>query len=62
MRNSDGLGFAAFGRVVEGMNVVHAIHGLDANGPSDTPYTDGQMLTKNVMIVSAYRAFDDGNE
>ena len=62
MRNPDGLGFAAFGRVVEGMNVVHAIHGLDANGPSETPYTDGQMLTANVMIVSAYRVFDDGNE
>ena len=50
-----GLGFAAFGRAVEGMDVVRAIHGRDANGPSEDPYTDGQILTSNVMIVSAER-------
>ena len=54
-RNPDGLGFAAFGRAVEGMDVVRAIHGRDANGPSEDPYTDGQILTSNVMIVSAER-------
>lgn len=54
-RNPDGLGFAAFGRVIEGMDVVRAIHGRDANGPSEDPYTDGQILTSNVTIVSASR-------
>lgn len=35
-RTADGLGFAAFGRVIEGMDTVHAIHGLPtvAGGPS----------------------------
>ena len=62
MRNPDGLGFAAFGRVVEGMDVVHAIHGREANGPSDSPYTEGQMLTEYVPIASAYRQGSAGNE
>lgn len=54
-RNPDGLGFAAFGRVVDGMDVVRAIHRREANGPSDSPYTEGQILTEYVGIVSAYR-------
>ena len=61
-RNPDGLGFAAFGRVVDGMDVVHAIHNREANGPSDSPYTEGQMLTEYVTIASAYRQEGDGNE
>lgn len=40
-RNPDGQGFAAFGRVVEGMAVVRAIHQLPA---------DGQMLVEPVTI------------
>jgi peptidyl-prolyl cis-trans isomerase A (cyclophilin A) len=55
MRNPDGLGFAAFGKVVRGMNVVRKIHGLEAEGASDSPYTDGQMLTNPVEILSAAR-------
>lgn len=62
MRNPDGLGFAAFGRVVEGMDVVHAIHRMEANGPSETAYTEGQMLTEFVKIVSAYRQTQPGNQ
>lgn len=54
-RNPDGLGFAAFGRVVQGMDVVHAIHRQSAQGPSDSPYTEGQMLDEPVMIARAYR-------
>ena len=46
MRNADGEGFAAFGRVVAGMAVVRAIH--------EAPY-DGQRLTPPVEIVRAYR-------
>ncbi len=31
-RNPDGQGFAAFGRVIDGMHVVRAIHQVPANG------------------------------
>lgn len=31
-RNPDGQGFAAFGRVIEGMDVVHSIHQRPVNG------------------------------
>ena len=46
MRNADGQGFAAFGRVVAGMDVVRAIH--------RAPY-EGQRLRPPVGIVRAYR-------
>ena len=46
MRNPDGQGFAAFGRVVEGMEVVRAIH--------LAPY-EAQQLTPPVRIERAYR-------
>ncbi|MDE2875195.1 MAG: peptidylprolyl isomerase [Gemmatimonadota bacterium] len=46
MRNADGQGFAAFGRVVAGMEVVRAIH--------SAPY-EGQRLTPAVGILRAYR-------
>jgi peptidyl-prolyl cis-trans isomerase A (cyclophilin A) len=45
-RNPDGQGFAAFGRVVEGMDVVRQIQGRPA---------DGQSLTPPVPIESAKR-------
>lgn len=61
-RNPDGLGFAAFGRVVDGMDVVHDIHRREANGPSDSPYTEGQILSEPVGIASAYRQNAAGNE
>jgi peptidyl-prolyl cis-trans isomerase A (cyclophilin A) len=44
-RNPDGQGFAAFGRVIRGMEVVRAIQGSPA---------DGQRLTPPVKIVSAH--------
>ena len=46
MRNPDGQGFAAFGTVVAGMDVVRAIH--------RAPY-DAQQLTPPVGIVRVYR-------
>ncbi|MDI3334787.1 peptidylprolyl isomerase [Defluviimonas aestuarii] len=49
-RNDDGLGFAAFGRVIEGMEVVRTIHGKPADGSVDIPYLKGQMLTEPVTI------------
>lgn len=45
-RNSDGQGFAAFGSVVKGMEVVRAIHRQPANG---------QMLTTPVKILGIKR-------
>jgi peptidyl-prolyl cis-trans isomerase A (cyclophilin A) len=45
-RNPDGQGFAAFGRVVKGMEVVRAIQGHPA---------DGQHLTPPIAIRSAQR-------
>ena len=36
-RNPDGQGFAVFGRVVAGMDVVRRIHGAPADGQSLTP-------------------------
>jgi peptidyl-prolyl cis-trans isomerase A (cyclophilin A) len=45
-RNPDGQGFAAFGRVVRGMDVVRKIHAAKA---------DGQALAPPIRILSARR-------
>ena len=45
-RNPDGQGFAVFGRVVRGMEVVHRIHGAAA---------DGQRLMPRIGILSIER-------
>ncbi len=45
-RNADGQGFAAFGRVIRGMDVIRAIQAAPA---------DGQRLTSPVRILSARR-------
>lgn len=45
-RNPDGQGFAAFGRVVKGMDVVRKIH---------ESHADGQMLAPPIRIISAKR-------
>jgi len=55
LRNPDAQGFAAFGRVIAGMDVVHAIHQREAKGPSESPYTEGQILSEPVRILSASR-------
>jgi peptidyl-prolyl cis-trans isomerase A (cyclophilin A) len=54
-RNKDGQGFAAFGRVTTGMDLVRAIWRADASGPSPDAYTRGQMLLHPVRIQSAAR-------
>jgi peptidyl-prolyl cis-trans isomerase A (cyclophilin A) len=46
-RNPDGQGFAAFGRVVRGMDVVRRIHAA--------PNTRDQQLTPPIRILSAKR-------
>ncbi|MDH3440992.1 MAG: peptidylprolyl isomerase [Gammaproteobacteria bacterium] len=55
-RNADEQGFAAFGKVVSGMDVVRRINGLSADAPSDSEYTQGQILDNPVTIVSVRRA------
>ena len=55
-RNEDMQGFAAFGMVVSGMDVVRTIQGLPADGPTDSDYTKGQILTEPVTITSVKRA------
>jgi peptidyl-prolyl cis-trans isomerase A (cyclophilin A) len=55
-RNDDMQGFAAFGMVVSGMDVVRKIQGLPADGPSDSDYTIGQILVEPVIISSVRRA------
>lgn len=56
VRNPDEQGFAAFGQVVSGMDVVRRINRLPADAPSDSEYTTGQILTDLVEIVSVRRA------
>jgi peptidyl-prolyl cis-trans isomerase A (cyclophilin A) len=54
-RNPDRQGFAAFGQVITGMDVVRRIWVLDATGHSDDAYTAGQILTTPVPIIAARR-------
>lgn len=55
-RNADGQGFAAFGRVVAGMDIVRRIHSASSNAATDEPYVRGQILDEPVKIVSVRRA------
>ncbi len=54
-RNKDGQGFAAFGRVVEGMDVVRAIHDAPTVTKADDPYMKGQIIDKPVKILELSR-------
>lgn len=52
-RNADGQGFAAFGKVVSGMEVVR---GINLSGPDEVSgegYTAGQVLLRPVKIIRA---------
>lgn len=54
-RNSDGEGYATFGTIVRGMDVVEAIQAGQAGGESPSPVTDNQYLTDPVIITRAFR-------
>jgi peptidyl-prolyl cis-trans isomerase A (cyclophilin A) len=54
-RNKDGQGFAAFGRVVEGMDVVRKIHDAPTKSDDADPYLKGQMIAKPVKIQKLSR-------
>ena len=51
-RNTDGQGFAAFGNVVSGMDVIRKIQAAPA---------DGQTLTPPVRIISTKRKSEAAN-
>ncbi|MEM1174096.1 MAG: peptidylprolyl isomerase [Pseudomonadota bacterium] len=51
-RNADGQGFAVFGRVVAGMEVVRAIHATPADQLGGSAYVAGQILADPVRITS----------
>jgi peptidyl-prolyl cis-trans isomerase A (cyclophilin A) len=59
LRNPDGQGFAAFGKVTRGMDTVRRIHKAEAGGASDSAYTEGQILSEPVRIVSVSRSGAD---
>ena len=52
----DNAGFAAFGKVVEGMDVVHKIINLPTPGVAVNPVMKGQILEPPVPILRARRA------
>lgn len=60
-RNSDGQGFAVFGKVIEGMDIVRRIHGSPTQSDAPVPYLMGQMLEEPVVIRSARRTGCDTN-
>jgi peptidyl-prolyl cis-trans isomerase A (cyclophilin A) len=59
-RNPDGQGFAAFGQVVEGMEIVRLIQGMPTVTPQadQLEYTSGQILIDPVVIFEINRAGD----
>jgi peptidyl-prolyl cis-trans isomerase A (cyclophilin A) len=59
-RNPDGQGFATFGKVVKGMDVVRKIQNMKTDAPpeGELEYTSGQMLLDPVVIFGISRAAD----
>ena len=55
-QTGDNLGFAAFGRVTDGMDVVKAILALPTNGVPRNPTMAGQILSPPVTIATMRRA------
>lgn len=51
----DNAGFAAFGQVIKGMEIVHKILNLPTPGEATNPVMKGQMLLPVVPIVTARR-------
>ena len=54
-RNSDGLGFAAFGRVTSGMDIVRKIHQMPSDKPTDNSYVKGQLINNPIIIKTIQR-------
>ena len=54
-RNPDEQGFAVFGRVVKGMDVVKAIHEHASDASTESEYMKGQIFEEPVEIISVRR-------
>ncbi|MDG6078322.1 peptidylprolyl isomerase [Erythrobacter litoralis] len=52
-------GYSAFGRVVDGMDVVRAIHAMPTDPDKGEGWMKGQMLAEPVTIVEARRVADE---
>jgi peptidyl-prolyl cis-trans isomerase A (cyclophilin A) len=52
----DNLGYAAFGQVVEGMEVARAILAMPTTGAAQNPAMQGQIIDPPVKILTARRA------
>ena len=55
MRNADGQGFAAFGMVTKGMDVVRKIQNVKTDQPTGEQYTSGQSVQEPVKFISFSR-------
>jgi peptidyl-prolyl cis-trans isomerase A (cyclophilin A) len=57
MRNPDGQGFAAFGKVIEGMELVRKIQHMKTDTPpeAELEYTSGQILVNPIVISKMLR-------
>ena len=53
--SGDGLGYAVFGRVVEGMDVVRAIFASPVSATEGEGHMRGQMLSPRIRILTARR-------
>lgn len=54
-QSADPDGFAAFGRVIEGMDIVRAIHAAPTSPTEGEGFMRGQMLDPRIVIISARR-------
>ena len=54
-RNSDEQGFAAFGKVVSGMDVIRRIHQSPSDAPTDSAYVAGQIIEEPIVIETIRR-------
>ncbi len=57
-RNGDGQGFAAFGKVTAGMDIVNEINAMRDTVDVGSPYMENQVLADPVIIQKAYRVAD----
>ena len=54
-RNSDGMGFAAFGRVTNGMDIVRKIHQMPSDKHTVNSYVKGQLINNPIIIKTIQR-------
>ena len=55
-KKGDNQGYAVFGMVVEGLDVVRKIHGLPTGGKAAFKELKGQVLTHPVPILGVKRS------